>query len=170
MKADGIYMDVETDGLYGRAWAICAVEFREGVEVSRFERREDVVTFPITNEWVKENVLPHNLDIQISDDLYGDFAAWWNERKGRPVFAHMGSPVESGVFRTLVERGLIGAFDGPYPLHDVASMLIMKGEDPTSVDAYLTKHGIRPEGNAHDCRYDVDATISAVKHLLSSIS
>lgn len=164
MILDGIYMDVETDGLYGRAWVICARKYQNGEMVSEFVLRDDL---PISTEWVATTVLPHNLDIPIVEDLYEEFAKWWLEnREDGVVFAHMGSPVESGVFRELYARGLMKWEEGPFPLHDVASMLLMRGENPLSVDEYLTKYGIRPEGKAQDCRYDVNATVAAVNHLI----
>ena len=48
------------------------------------------------------------------------------------------------------EPGLIGDWDGPYPLHDLVGYLAAKGEDPTSVDKYNAKHGLMACCDCHD--------------------
>jgi hypothetical protein len=41
-------------------------------------------------------------------------------------------------------------FSGPFPLHDLATLLYANGHDPLSEDAYLNAHGLsRPAGVAH---------------------
>lgn len=164
---DGVYLDAETNGLYGPAWAICAVEMKDGLEIARFEGRQ--AGYVPENQWVLENCYPHNVDIREVPDLHAEFAKWWLDHKG-PAFAHMGAPVESGLFRALHERGLIGDFDGPYPLHDVATALLVKGCAVDSVDDYLDGIPIaKPEGHPHDCRYDVASTIAAMSYLVVDI-
>jgi hypothetical protein len=163
---DGVYLDAETDGLYGPTWAICAVRIENGAEVARFEGRQ--AGYVPENEWVKANCYPHNADIKEVPDLLTAFAAWWLANKGA-AWAHMGSPVESGLFRSMHERGLIGDFDGPYPLHDIATALFMAGHPADSVDGYLSSFmgAGKPEGSPHDCRYDVEASIAAMSLLCS---
>lgn len=152
----GVVLDAETDGLMGKVLAICAKAYdAKGVMVSEFAYREAGAS--PTNPWVATNVWPHNADLPEVHNLHAAFAAWWVRYKG-PAYAHMGAPVESGLFRALYERGLMGEFDGPYPLHDVASILLARGMDPTSVDSAADVLGVRPSGSSHDCRYDVEAT------------
>jgi len=43
------------------------------------------------------------------------------------------------------ELGFIGDWDGPFPLIDISGNLQQVGEDPTSVDNYVKKHGCRSE-------------------------
>jgi hypothetical protein len=82
--------------------------------------------------------------------LLGDFAEWYLTHKpGADIVAHMPVPVEAGLLTEMRRAGLIGDWDGPYPLYDVAGYLGAAGYDPTSVDKYLTAHGVdittRPE-------------------------
>lgn len=159
-----IYLDCETDGLTGQVWAICAVEKNElGQEIARFEARQ--ADFMPTNEFVLENVWEHNKDLPESEDLHADFAEWWLTRKGA-VCAHIPHPVETGLFRELQSRDLIGEWDHPFPFICAGSMLSVLGENPTEMDAALERRGIRPEGIAHDCRYDVAATMSLYENLM----
>lgn len=163
MNKEYIVIDCETDGLYGRVWAVCAKKVKDGEVIAEFQGRSHENP---TNPWVIENVFAHNADIVVLDDLHAAFAAWWKENKGPGVvWAHMGSPVESGFFRELNKRGLMGDFDGPVPLHDIATLLLARGMDPLSVDMAAAEFGVRPEGSPHDCRYDVAVSINVVEML-----
>jgi len=67
-------------------------------------------------------------------------------------------------------RGLIGDFDGPYPLIDVSGNLQQAGEDPTSVDGYMRKHGLEVavnfDGGTHNPLYDSEVAAQVYAHLL----
>ena len=165
--------DAETNGLWGQAFSIGALVYDEnGVEVARFIGR-----CPIggkVNEWVQENVLPQMAEIPVShngyESLLADFSKFYLENKAdADIIVHMGVPVESNLLRDMHALGLIGDFDGPYPLIDLAGSLQQAGEDPTSVDGYVRKHGLEvPDfGTTHNPLYDSAVAAVVYRHLLS---
>lgn len=169
-------LDAEVDGLYGPSFAIATTVRQDGVEVARFEGR--IPDAAISDPWVQENVLPAlgNMPITHSsseelEDAFWDF--WRQQGQDAIVLAHCGSPVESGLFRRCVERRLEErAFQGPYPcLHDVGTLLLALGEDPSSVDGYNKKNGIAVpfDGVAHHPMYDAAAAAVAWEHVMSRL-
>ncbi len=164
--------DAETDGLWGLAFAIGALVYDErGVEVARFVGR--LSTAVVSDPWVRENVLPKMDDIPVTHDKYGeliaDFAKFYLANKGdADVVVHMGYIVEARLLRDMHERGLIGDLDAPYPLLDVSGNLQQAGEDPTSVDGYVKKHGLSVgefAGGTHNPLYDSAVAAAVYRHL-----
>lgn len=157
-----ISIDCETDGLYGGVWAIGAVcwdDSRQNPITSVYAGRTPI-RFPFVIEpWVLENVAPHCGDLpehEFSYDLFADFARWWkaNREQGAIVIADIGVPVEARLWRDLVIGGHLDAFRGPYPQHEVATMLLAAGVDP-DVDrleyADRAEHpGVTPHNPVHD--------------------
>src|SRR3989339_176141 len=136
--------DAETNGLWGKAFAIGALVYDEqGVEIARFVGR--LPDTEVTDAWVRENVLPKIGDIPVThadyDELLASFAEFYKANKmDADVIVHMGFIVEVKPLRDLHAAGLIGDWDAPYPLLDVSGNLQQAGEDPTSVDGYVKKH------------------------------
>jgi hypothetical protein len=142
-------VDAETDGLYGAVWAIGTVVLREdGSELDRFAGQVD--PSDLTDSWVRENVaahisLPRFATRQELRDAF--WAFWTRHRESAMCVADVGSPVESGLFRTCVaDDPASRMWNGPYPLHEVATVLLCAGVDP-DVDRVafsgltgLTKH------------------------------
>lgn len=162
--------DAETNGLWGTAFSIAALVYENGVETGRFLAR-----CPIegeTNPWVKDNVLPKMVDIEQTHNSYSEmlkaFAEFYLANKQDAfIIVHMGVPVESRLFTDMHQMGFIGDWDGPYPLIDVAGMLLQAGEDPTSVDAYANKYAIEVgENNTHNPLYDSEVTAKVFSHLM----
>lgn len=165
--------DAETNGLWGQAFAIGAVLIApDGVEIDRFVGR-----CPIegeVNEWVAENVLPEMANIPVTygsyEELLRAFMAWRaNHREGATELVHMGVPVEARLFIDAHDMGIIGDWDGPYPLVDAATI----PEIGDSVDGYNTKHGISPDpkefaGGTHNPLYDSSAAAVAYRHWLEN--
>lgn len=167
-----IGIDAETDGLYGMAFAIAVTVREDGKEVARFEGRTG--DNEIKDKWVQKNVLPALKDMPVthksSDELEEAFWFFWEAHKdGAAAIAHMGSPVESGLFRRCVERGDLDSrqFNGPFPLHEVSTALYGRGENPTSVDAYNEKHNLEVpfDGIPHHPSFDAIAAAVAWEHL-----
>lgn len=166
--------DAETNGLWGEAFAIGAILYSEdGAEIARFVGR-----CPIkgkTNEWVEENVLPQLTGLPVThkdyDSLLADFSNFYLENKAdADVIVHMGVPVEAKLLLDMRSSGLIGDWDGPYPLIDLAGMLLQVGEDPTSVDAYIEKYALQVGefvGGTHNPLYDSAAAATVYFHLRS---
>lgn len=161
--------DAETNGLWGQAFAIAAVLFDEnGAETARFVGR-----CPIegeVNPWVKDNVLPEMEEIPVTHksykELLKDFIKFYMENKeGADVLVHMGVPVESKLFIDAHNMGILGDFDGPYPLVDCSAI----PEIGTSVDTYNANNGISIpsfEGGTHNPLYDSYAAALAYRHWL----
>ena len=169
--------DAEADGLYGRAFAIAATVRENGCETAIFEGR--IPDSGVTNSWVRENVLPTLTGMAVthssSEELEETFWAFWMAQKENAVvIAHCGHPVESGLYRRCVERDLnTRAFQGPYPcLHDVGTLILALGEDPSSVDGYNKRHGIIVPFNGvpHHPRYDAIAAAVAWEHAIERLN
>lgn len=168
--------DVETDGLWGQAWAIGALVYDEnGAEIARFlGRLPDEV---VTDQWTRENVLPQLVSVPVTHESYesllADFAEFYlANQEGADVIVHIGFPVETSVLRDMHDLGLIGDWEAPFPLLDVAGMLKMAGADPTSVDKFAAEHGIEIaefEGGTHNPLYDSAVTAAVYRYLVAGV-
>jgi hypothetical protein len=119
--------DAETDGLWGQGFAIGALVYDEnGIEVARFVGRlPDSV---VTDGWVRDNVVSKLTGMPVTHqsyaDLLADFAKFYLANKAdADVIVHMGYIVETKVLRDMHDAGLIGDWDGPYPMLDVSGMV-----------------------------------------------
>ena len=165
--------DAETNGLWGQGFAIGALVYDEaGEEIDRFIGR--LPDSAVTDPWVQENVLPELEGVPVThedyDSLLADFARFYLSHKdGKDVLVHMGYIVEAGLLRDMHSRGLIGDFDGPFPLLDVSGNLQQAGEDPTSIDDYISMHGLTVgefDGETHNPLYDSAAAYVVYRHLM----
>ncbi len=166
--------DAETNGLWGKAFAIGALVYDEnGTEIARFAGR--LPDEAVTDEWVKKNVLPTLAAMPVTHadylSLLADFAKFYMANKvDVDVLVHMGYIVETKLLRDMHDVGYIGDWDAPYPLLDVAGNLEQVGEDPTSVDGYAKKHGLDVgefEGGTHNPLYDSAVAAAVYRHLRS---
>ena len=164
-----ISIDVETDGLYGPPIAIAAI--LEGSSVfSTFTWAADVL---VNDPWVWKNVIPHTRKIKNRfasvPEMLNDFWEWFQERKeGTTIIAHMPYPVEFSLFRACVELDPEQRqWKGPMHIHDVGTLLLQAGENPSSVDAYAQKHNLplRYPKQEHDPRSDADVALTVWLHL-----
>lgn len=139
-------VDAETNGLHGQPFAIGAICTSDTGLASVYLGRCPIDS-PV-DPWVAANVLPALTGIA---DLYAadadpyasflaDFAAWYDDHQdGDPlVIAHIGVPVEARLFADMVTVLGRDPFSGPYPLHDLATLLLAVGADPLSAERYLT--------------------------------
>ena len=165
--------DAETNGLWGQAFAIGAVLVdQDGEELARFVGRcpiEEEV-----NEWVEANVLPELASVAEThasyDDLLQDFMSWRaTHKEGAVELLHMGMPVEARLFADAHAKGIIGDWDGPYGLVDVAAL----PEVGDSVDGYNSRNGVVVdpadyEGGTHNPLYDSAAAAKCYLHWLAN--
>lgn len=165
--------DAETNGIWGEPFAIGAVVMQHGRIIDQY-----VASCELENpvEWVKDNVLPH-CPRPTHDGLASllqEFGVFYHKhREGSTFVTHMGYIVEAYVLRLMREYAIIGEWEAPYPLHDVASMILQDnpkprivfnsgtfyqsvldndkkhntGLDPTSVDKFIQQ--ARHIGNGH---------------------
>lgn len=165
-------LDAETDGLWGKAFAIAAVAFDEnGKELATFCMRSNDEP---QNEWVCENVIPtlECEDIECAGDhlaLLRQFAEFYNQMREQynvTALWHMGHVVEAYLFRELVSNGLIGEWDAPYTPIEVAEHLRVRGFAPDSVDSYAREHNLElPSGSTHNPLYDCVVAYKVYNHL-----
>src|SRR3989338_404621 len=176
-KVEKIFsFDAETNGLWGQAFAIGArvYDAASGEVLAQFVGRCHIEGE--VDSWVKDNVLPQMTEVPVSHADYGallaDFSKFYLVNKqDADVIVHMGYIVEVKVLRDMVDRGFIGPWDGPYPLFDVSGNLQHAGEDPTSTDGYVRKHGLALSaefaGGAHNPMYDSQRAARVYMHLRS---
>jgi hypothetical protein len=171
--------DAETNGLWGKAFAIGALVYDEqGVEIARFVARCPIEG-PV-DAWVAENVLPkmnaiaetHASYIEMLDAFAKFYHKFYMANKpDADVIVHMGFIVEVKILRDMHDAKLIGDWDAPYPLIDIAGNLRQVGEDATSVDSYVKKHGlsiVEFEGGTHNPLYDSAVAAAVYRHLLKA--
>lgn len=161
-------LDAETNGLWGKAFAIaCVVREADGSLVEWIGR------CPISGEvnpWVKQNVLPEMEGIKVGHDSYEsllkDFMDFYmKEKENAEIIVHMGVPVESRLFLDAHELGFIGDWDAPFPLIDVSAF----PEIGTSVDSFNERNGIAvPDltGATHNPLYDSYAALFAYEKVI----
>lgn len=172
-----ISIDAESNDLYGSVWAVGVVVLDEsGNETDRFVGRlpEEFVT----SEFARKNVLPVVTDIPVTHEsraaLLEDFWSFWqNHKENADAIAHISVPVESGLFRACVEQDTESRmFEGPFPLHEVGTVLKALGEDSHSVDGYNKHHALDVpfDGSTHHPLYDAYAAAVAWRHALGRLN
>jgi hypothetical protein len=128
-------LDVEKNGLHGIAFAVGAVVLDHvGNVLDTFRGRSPIDGTP--RDFVKREVLPALVDYpethSSSELLRVDFWNWFSiARIDACVFADCGWPSEARFFIALVEDDLdVRYLQGPFPLHDVSTLLLAAGVDP----------------------------------------
>jgi hypothetical protein len=167
-----ISIDAETNGLGGQAFAVALTRSFPGKETDHSVFRCPIGE-AVVDPWVAENVLPALAGVPVNCPggypqmlaALGEQIATWGGRVV-PIIAHVAWPVEARLLLDVYSGKRV--WDGPYPLIDVASVLLAHGFNPLSVDDYLTAHGIpAPEGSPHHPLYDARAAERCMRHLLS---
>ena len=127
-------LDCETNGLYGDCFAVGVIILSpEGLIIDKFSGISQVEE--VTNDWVKENVLPELSGLKIFStrkQMRDAFWEFWIKHKDTCIcISDIGVPVESGFFKQCVLDDLDNRqWDAPYPLHEVSTLLFAKGVDP----------------------------------------
>lgn len=168
-----ISIDAECNGLAGRAFAVgMTLSDRTG------ELHSAVYRCPIgditVDPWVEKYVLPALVDLpencpggypQMLAEIGLTVDAWGG--RDTMMAAHVAWPVEARLLLDVYSGQRV--WNGPYPLVDVASVLLARGHDPLSVDDYLSGHDIpAPEGSPHHPLYDAQAAERCLRHLLTA--
>lgn len=151
--------DAEANGLWGKAFAISAVLFEDGVQVKSFLARCPVEGD--VEEWVRENVLPAmekipNTHADYFSALEAFFKFYLLYKEGASVIVHMGLPVEARLFLDAHNQGFLGDWDAPYPLIDISAL----PEIGTSVDAYNDARGIGVGGTHNPLSDSINAAVA----------
>lgn len=167
-------VDAETNGLMGQPFAVGAVYTDSDGHAETYVDRCGVVGE--IDPWVLANVIPALDGIDYPPgrryvEMLADFAAWFDARKdGARVIAHVAWPVEARLFTDMI--GLLDRdpFSGPFPLHDLATLLYSRGWASISADAYIQDQGLAvplAEGlSPHNPLYDAAVAEVAWRSLL----
>ena len=141
-------LDVESNGLHGEEIAIgAAILGGSGTVVQGFEGEQHICveeTFSgrvarlpkKMDSWVRENVFPQIQDLPEYKNPRALREAFWAWFKVQKRYCHLvvtdcGYPVETG-FLCRCQRDNLEERDmaGPYPLHELATLLLAAGVDP----------------------------------------
>ncbi len=134
-----LVFDVESIGLHGEAYAVAGIVIDQtGFEHRAFKFSVDpkICAGDMDDHfWVKENVPSIQFTHESTKEMRDDFWDLWKTAKedfpGIAMAAECSWPVEAGFLSACVrddrhER----KWEGPYPLHDVASFMQAAGMDP----------------------------------------
>lgn len=146
MNSNKLYLvfDIESVGLHGEGFAVGWVVIDNYAvlhEASYFACLPEHAYGTDTNrKWVKENIPylepTHSTPMEVRDAFW----AVWLKRKalGAVLVTDCGWPVESRFLADCVDSDRTGReWEGPYPLYDLASILLARGKDPLAITARL---------------------------------
>ena len=158
-----LLLDVESNGLHGEPFAVGAVivDTETLTVLDTFEGIAPIVG-PL-DEYVAEHVQPVVKGLtkfQNTRRLRNAFWLWFKQVSVDAVFADVGYPVETR-FLQLCQRETEDLWGGPYPLHEVATLLLAAGVDP-DVNRAEYADGVLPPGHKYAAHAPLDdATVSA---------
>lgn len=174
MKIVGV--DAESEGLLGAIWAIGAVAIGEVEDDSRceiFALFEGRTSYPPRDPWVFENIwpvcqvlTPHSRSVML--EWFWD---WWRRRaqEGYIAVADFGVPVEARLFRDCMIDEHPRWFEGPYPLHELGTLLLAAGRDPDMPREELAREVGMAEFVKHNPVHDAEMTARAAYMLLKQL-
>lgn len=130
------FIDAETDGLYGSIISVAMlVADSNGNEIERLYIGIKKENLNLSNEWVKENVLPilgdydeYENEEQILECVW---SFWLKHRDNCYCIGDVTYPVECRIFEKCVSKDIENRKElAPFPLMDLSSMLYAKGIEP----------------------------------------
>ena len=143
--------------MYGKFLSIAALAIDENGTETEFYASVSVLESEIETEWVKENVYPFLSDSYVKYnteyELLEAFWKFWIEHKSSAeCVAYVPYPVEARLFTKCVMNNVSErTFEGPFPLHDLSTLLISNGY---SVDVDMSElSGLKIK--SHDAMNDV---------------
>ena len=148
--------DCETNGLYGETLSICAMVYDESLSVCRktFYGAWKIAEDKISNDFVRTQVYPYldsaDMFFNSEQELLQHFWQFWkSNREDCRCIADVPVPVEANVFRKCVAMDEQSRWnDAPFPLIDLASILMANNIDPladrnTLAQSTLTRHSAK---------------------------
>jgi hypothetical protein len=155
MKGTFFVFDVESIGLHGEAYAVAGgVYFEDGTVDKESEFLfccEPIVAWGMDNDraWVEKNIPrlepTHSVPKEVREAFWN---AWIQAKKSYPEIVMAGEcvwPVETGFLTSCVADDPIAReWSGPYPLHEIASVMVAAGMDPMEtydrLESEMPKH------------------------------
>ena len=172
MKSNLVFLDVETDGLYGGFLSapLIATDM-QGNEIERAYYGIEKSKLNITEPWVIEHVLPYMGEYEACENeeelLHKAWTFWMKYQETAYAVAYVGYPVECRFLEACVRMNVSEhAFQAPFPLLDLSSILLAKGYDPLLNLEELVTEDVA--GNKHNPLYDVEMAVMAWKHLMKT--
>ena len=163
--------DCETNGLYGETLSICAMVYDESLSVCRksFYGAWKIAEDKISNNFVRTQVYPYLDDADMffksEEELLQHFWQFWkNNRENCRCIADVPIPVEANVFRKCVATDEQSRWnDAPFPLIDLASILMANNIDPLSDRNTLAQSTL----TRHNAKNDVMITVEILRRYLN---
>lgn len=128
------FIDAETDGLYGRFLSVAVLVTDEcGNETEHFYGSVKIEEDTVQSAWVKENVLPHLKNAEVTfeteyDLLEAVWQLWIKHREDSYAVSDVMYPVESRLFIECVKHNIKEReFLAPFPLLDLSTLLAARG-------------------------------------------
>lgn len=159
-----LMVDVESIGLHGEPFAIAFVATQNGSTL-----QEGCFSCPLESahgdeagrRWVKENCPPLIITHDNPEHMLNSFWEVFSNYKkhGFNVYADCGFPVETNMFAMMTRLHPSRYFEGPYPLHEVATVLSLAG---LNTDDYPRQEGEECHHPLGDARYSTRMLITAL--------
>lgn len=164
--------DVESIGLHGEPYAVgWVVTNRDGEELSsgRIAIRPELACGDADDrQWCAENIPEIAPTHGYMDEMFEDFWSVWLgwKARGALMFAECAWPVEAKFLAMCVGAARSSSkWSGPYPLHDVASVMFAAGMDPMAT--YERLENERPK---HDPLADSRQSARLLVEALNKVS
>lgn len=131
-----IFLDAETDGLYGHFLSVAiVVTTKDCQEIERHYYGICSENLQVREQWVSEHVLPIMGDYTPCSDerelLENVWQLWEKYREDAYAISDVAYPVEARLFMECVKQDEANRrFCAPYPLLDLSNILYAKGFDP----------------------------------------
>jgi len=132
--------DVESVGLHGQAFAVAGGIYQNGIALEEFAYHcchEYAQGTHEDSKWVQANVQIHPTSENCFgvNDICERFWKYWTliRRKHNNIkmFVECGWPVEAHFINACIDLNRYERnWDGPYPLHEIASIMLVAGMDP----------------------------------------
>jgi len=151
--------DVESNWLHGEGFAVGAVVRANGKITAEFCGRVELGEH---NSWVEKNVLPNIQDLPVYNSLGELRRAFWKflqDNKSCKIFADVGWPVGANFLSACIAQE---EESGPYPLHDVATLLLSRGIDPDTSREELCEE-LPKSGAKHSPLWDAEVSSEVVE-------
>lgn len=131
-----LVFDVESIGLHGEGFAVGWVLVKDGAQIleGRFACSPNAASgHDAARSWVRENIAPIPANCETPRQVRQVFWETWQRCKeaGALLVADCAWPVEARFLAACVDDDPgPREWEGPYPLHDLASIILAKGGDP----------------------------------------
>lgn len=137
-------IDVESSGISGEGFAVGGIVIdRQGNRLDEFLFYCDYANCASTagdREWLAKNVYPHlppeKANCETTREVRQRFSNRWRHwaDRGTQLVADCGWPVEARFLNQCVDDFLIDKFGGPYPFHELATLVYAIGGDPLALN------------------------------------